>query len=81
MSVPAPPAFDTEFDNQSPAAQEEDDPPRVALLPIGNVIRHARDRKHPGHIARDVRDMLVHLMEGQASDAVEKAIDDLLRSL
>jgi hypothetical protein len=81
-SVPAPPAFDADYDKPETTSDEEDeDTPRVALLPIGNVIRNARDRHHPESIAHDVREMLVVLMEGKASDAVEKAIDDLLRSL
>jgi hypothetical protein len=79
-SVPNAPTFETEYDNTTPG-EDDDDRPRVALLPIGNVIRHARDRHHPDNIARDVREMLVNLMEGKASDAIEKAIDDLLRSL
>jgi hypothetical protein len=79
-SVPSAPTFETEYDNTTPG-EDDDDRPRVALLPIGNVIRHARDRNHPDNIARDVREMLVNLMEGKASDAIEKAIDDLLRSL
>ncbi len=81
-SLPTAPSFDADFDHTAEEAGEDDeDNPRVALLPIGNVVRHARDRHHPENIAHDVREMLVNLMEGKASDAVEKAIDDLLRSL
>lgn len=82
-SVPAAPSFEAGFDPAAAPEQDEseDGAPRVALLPIGNVVRHARDRHHPESIAHDVREMLVNLMEGKASDAVEKAIDDLLRSL
>ena len=84
-SVPAAPTFEADYDGGGGTgnASEEDgeDSPRVALLPIGNVVRHARDRHHPDSIAHDVREMLINLMEGKASDAVEKAIDDLLRSL
>ena len=82
-SVPAAPAFDGDFEGGAQETAEEDDgdTPRVALLPIGNVVRPARDRHHPDSIAHDVREMLLNLMEGKASDAVEKAIDDLLRSL
>ena len=92
-SVPSVPSFDTDFDQKPPelaavneadeedVEDDDDDRPRVALLPIGNVVRNARDRKHPEDVARDLREMLFNLMEGKASDAVEKAIDDLLRSL
>ena len=86
-SVPAAPSFQTsgftgdESEEHDDSDEDDDERPRVALLPIGNVVRHARDRHHPGNIARDLREMLVNLMEGKASDAVAKAIDDLLRSL
>jgi hypothetical protein len=60
---------------------DDDDQPRVALLPIGNVVRNARERHHPDDMAQDLRDMLLNLMEGRAKDAVSKAIDDLLSSL
>ncbi|HET9439811.1 MAG TPA: hypothetical protein VFO52_06555, partial [Longimicrobiales bacterium] len=69
------------FENPPEDAVDEDDTPRVALLPIGNVVRHARDRQHPDSMAHDLREMLLNLMEGKAADAVEKAIDDLLRNL
>lgn len=81
-SVPAAPSFETGFESTGMADEADDEErPRVALLPIGNVVRHARDRRHLDNVARDLRDMLTNLMEGKASDAVEKAIDDLLRSL
>ncbi|HET9440159.1 MAG TPA: hypothetical protein VFO52_08305 [Longimicrobiales bacterium] len=80
-SVPAAPSFESGFESTGEDDEDEDERPRVALLPIGNVVRYAGDRHHPDNIARDLREMLVNLMEGKASDAVEKAIDDLLRSL
>ncbi len=55
--------------------------PRVVLLPIGNVVRSARDRNHPDDPAGDAREMLGNLLNGRAQDAVAKAIDDLLRSI
>lgn len=81
-SLPAAPSFESEFEEDNGAEKEDDDDtPRVALLPVGNVVRHAKDRNHPDSVAHDLREMMVNLMEGKASDAVEKAIDDLLRSL
>jgi hypothetical protein len=55
--------------------------PRVVLLPIGNVVRNARDRHHPNNPAFDAREMLDNLLAGAAQDAVAKAIDDLLSSI
>jgi hypothetical protein len=83
-SLPAVPTFGTAYDGTGPASGEEaesGDRPRVALLPIGNVVRNASERHHPEDVARDLHDMLVNLMEGRARDAVSKAIDDLLNSI
>lgn len=90
-SVPEVPTFSSDFtphdiddvaDEDGDADDaDDDDHPRVALLPIGNVVRNSRERHHPEDMARDLRDMLVNLIEGKANDAVSKAIDDLLNSL
>src|SRR5512142_1935730 len=44
-SVPPPPT-EVEEDGEG----EDDDEPRVALLPIGNVVRSSRDRNHPEEV-------------------------------
>jgi len=80
-SVPSLPAG-IESGGPSPAGEAEDEAhPRVALLPIGNVVRGRNDRHYPDDVAEDAREMLQNLVVGQARDAVSKAIDDLLRSL
>jgi hypothetical protein len=55
--------------------------PKLALLPIGNVVRGHKDRRHPQNVAADAREMLDNLVAGRAQDAVRKAIDDLLKSI
>lgn len=86
-SVPVPPweAEGKAGPGGTPAAEEEeeeeeDGKAHVALLPIGNVVRNASDRHHPD-VVGDAREMLENLLSGQARDAVQKAIDDLLGSL
>ena len=76
-SVPPPPG---EEGYGGGGEDEGEDGPRLALLPIGNVVRPARDRRHE-ELAPDVRDMLANLLAGRARDAVAKAIDDLLDSI
>jgi hypothetical protein len=70
-SVPRPPA---ELDN------DYSEQPKLALLPIGNAVRGARQRNH-SDVAGDAREMLSNLMAGRSHDAVSRAIDDLLGSL
>ncbi len=78
-SVPPPPM---EVEEDEGGEEEDDDgEPRVALLPIGNVVRSRRDRNHPEEVEVDVWEMLENLVHGQAEDAAEKAIDDLLKNL
>jgi hypothetical protein len=72
-SVPAP-AWESQA---APGPEQHGD---LALLPIGNVVRSAANRNH-ADVAGDAREMLANLLTGQARDAVDKAIDDLLGSL
>jgi hypothetical protein len=73
-SVPAPPP------EAAGGETQQDDEPRVALLPIGHVVRGARYRNH-GDVPSDAREMLDNLLAGMGEDAVSRAIDDLLDSI
>ncbi|HSJ15321.1 MAG TPA: hypothetical protein VK939_12945 [Longimicrobiales bacterium] len=77
-SVPAAPELGAETWEEG--EEDEDGQPRLALLPIGNAVRGARDRHHEDLVA-DAREMLENLLAGRSRDAVDKAIDDLLSSL
>ena len=82
-SIPMPPP---EVESGYGAAQaadgeEDENAPKFALLPIGNVIRPVSDRRHPDDVAHDAREMLDNLLAGGGKDAVQKAIDDLLKSI
>jgi hypothetical protein len=75
-SVPAPPPeVESGYDGGGGAER-----PRLALLPIGNVVRGAQNRNHED-VVSDAREMLDNLLAGRAQDAIRKAIDDLLDSL
>ncbi len=76
-SVPPPP-MELEEEQEE---EEGDGEPRVALLPIGNVVRSVQDRNHPEEVEVDVWEMLENLVNGKAQDAAQKAIDDLLKSI
>lgn len=78
-SVPAPPPeIEAGYGGGSTSAEE--DKARLALLPIGNVVRGHRHRNHTD-VAADAREMLDNLISGRAQDAVARAIDDLLDSI
>lgn len=75
-----PPAPDFGAEPWADGEEDEDGQPRLALLPIGNAVRGARDRHHQD-VIDDAREMLANLLAGRGRDAVNKAIDDLLGSL
>ncbi len=79
-SVPPPP-MELEEHEEEDEDEEGSEEPRVALLPIGNVVRSVHDRNHPEEVEVDVWEMLENLVNGKAQDAAQKAIDDLLKSL
>lgn len=68
-------------DDESDGWRNDEEPTRIALFPIGNAVRGARDRRHPDDVAADAREMLENLLAGKGKDSVSKAIDDLLDSL
>lgn len=57
-------------------AQQED--PRVAPIPLGNIVRYHRDRVHPTSLPLETADVLKKIIEGDASEIVDKALADLL---
>lgn len=65
----------------SSGGEGDEDGPRFALLPIGNVVRPAEERHHPEELTNDVKEMLDNLLTGGGEDAVQKAIEDLLNSI
>ncbi len=80
-SIPAPPP---EIEGGYGGGDEtggDENGPKFALLPIGNVVRSATDRHHPDDVAHDAKEMLDNLLLGASRDAVQKAIDDLLNSI
>lgn len=80
-SIPAPPPEIESGYGGAEGSADGEDGPQLALLPIGNVVRAADDRHHPDDVAHDVKEMLENLLTGGGTDAVQKAIDDLLNSI
>lgn len=58
------------------AAEQED--ARVAPVPLGNIVRYQRDRVHPDSLPLETADVLKKIIEGDASEVVDRALADLL---
>ncbi len=51
--------------------------PQAAVF-LGQIVRFAKDRKHPGDLARETVDVLRTIVEGDVSEVVDKVLEDLL---
>jgi hypothetical protein len=57
---------------------DDEDDPRVAPVPLGNIVRYDRDRIHPDSLPLETADVLRKIIEGGASEVVDRALADLL---
>jgi hypothetical protein len=57
---------------------DEEDDPHVAPVPLGNIVRFDRDRVHPESLPLETADVLRKIIEGGASEVVDRALADLL---
>jgi hypothetical protein len=71
------PSSSYEASIESEADDEEEDP-QVAPIPLGNIVRYARDRVHPESLPLETADILRKIIEGGASEVVDRALADLL---
>jgi hypothetical protein len=60
----------------SDSAEEEEVP--VAPVPLGNIVRYQRDRVHPDSLPLETADVLKKIIEGDASEVIDRALADLL---
>ena len=70
------PSSSYEASVESDAAGGEE--PRVAPIPLGNIVRYAQDRVHPDSLPLETADVLRRIIEGGASEVVDRALADLL---
>jgi hypothetical protein len=59
-------------------ASTEGSDPRVAPVPLGNIVRYQRDRVHPESLPLETADILKKIVEGEAAEVVDRALADLL---
>jgi hypothetical protein len=72
-SVPSS-SYEASVESDSP----DDDDPQVAPVPLGNIVRYQRDRVHPDSLPLETADVLRKIIEGEASEVVDRALADLL---
>jgi hypothetical protein len=58
--------------------EDDEDDPQVAPVPLGNIVRYDRDRVHPDSLPLETADVLRKIIEGGASEVVDRALSDLL---
>ena len=73
---------DDELDEDLDDEEEDDDEEALATILLGNIVRFAKDRKHPDDLTSEAVDVLQKIVAGGSlAEADAKAIDDLLDSL
>jgi hypothetical protein len=72
-SVPSS-AYEASVEGES----EGNDDPHIAPIPLGNIVRYTRDRVHPESLPLEAADVLRKVIEGGASEVVDRALADLL---
>jgi hypothetical protein len=63
------------------SVESEEDPaedPKVAPIPLGNIVRFQADRVHPQSLPLETADVLKKVIEGGTSEVVDRALVDLL---
>jgi hypothetical protein len=58
--------------------ESEAEDPKVAPVPLGNIVRYDRDRVHPESLPLETADVLQKIIEGNASEVVDRALAELL---
>jgi hypothetical protein len=73
VSVPS-----SSFEVSVKSESTDSDDPRIAPIPLGNIVRFARDRVHPESLPLETADVLRKIIEGGASEVVDRVLVDLL---
>jgi hypothetical protein len=77
-SVPVP-EFELEGESAADADEETPSLEDGAAVPVylGNIVRLARDRKHPEDLAAEASDVLMTVLNGVVSEVVDRLLEDL----
>jgi hypothetical protein len=66
------------YESSSNAELADPEEAQVAPVPLGNIVRFQSDRVHPDSLPLETADVLKKIVEGDASEVVDRALADLL---
>lgn len=61
--------------------EQQQTDPTVTTLPLGNIVRYAHDRQHPGSLAEEAADVLRKVIQGETAELVDRALANLFKNL
>jgi hypothetical protein len=70
--------YEAAIANSDDEEGEDEGDPRVAPIPLGTIVRFAKDRVHPESLPLEAADVLRKVIEGRTSEVVDRALEDLL---
>lgn len=66
------------YEQAAAEAQAEDEPPAMAAVLLGQIIRFQKDRKHPESLPLETVDVLARIVSGRVVEVVDRVLEDLL---
>ncbi|MDZ4258817.1 MAG: hypothetical protein U0974_04190 [Gemmatimonadales bacterium] len=66
------------YEQAAAAAEAEDEPPTLAAVLLGQIIRFSKDRRHPESLPLETVDILARIVSGRVVEVVDRLLDDLL---
>lgn len=64
--------------SRNPSSDDEGDEEQQAAVFLGQIVRFAKDRRHPDDLALETMDVLRTIVQGDVSEVVDKVLEDLL---
>ncbi len=52
----------------------------IAVIPLGQIVRFAQDRRHPGNLSLEAADVLGRIVQGRVVEVVDRVLEDILRN-
>jgi hypothetical protein len=66
------------YEQAAAAAEADNEPPMMAAVLLGQIIRFQKDRKHPDSLPLETVDVLARIVSGRVVEVVDRMLEDLL---